>query len=146
MLIVRPASAAEVRPVQMQVLRPHGPLPGDRPFPSDWHHLAAVIGDQVIGACSLGPAAWPREDLAHLVAPHWQVRSLAVVPAHRGGVGSALVAACTDLAADQGVGSVWATARVAALSLYERAGWRVLGPEWDKPGVGPHKYVVRLIG
>ncbi|HRY11299.1 MAG TPA: GNAT family N-acetyltransferase [Candidatus Nanopelagicales bacterium] len=145
MLIVRPASVAEVRGVQMQVLRPRGPLPGDRPFTADWRHLAALRNGEVIGACSLGPAPWPRADLAQPPPPQWQFRSLAVLPAHRGGVGSALVAAATGLATDEGVGSLWATARVAALSLYERQRWQVVGPEWDKPGVGPHKYVIRLI-
>ena len=35
--------------------------------------------------------------------------------------------------------------RVRALGLYRRSGWVVVGPEWDKPGVGPHRYVIRRI-
>lgn len=146
MLVVRPASQTEVRDVQLRVLRPDGPLPGDRPFPPQWRHLAAVLDGEVIGACSVGPAQWPRPDLAALDEPHWQLRSMAVLPAHRGGVGRALVSAAHDLAAEAGARCLWATARVRALGLYRRAGWRVVGPEWDKPGVGPHRYVVRLIG
>ncbi len=130
----------------MQVLRPDGPLPGDRPFPPDWHHLAALVGGEVIGACSVGPAPWPRPDLAAPDAPQWQVRSMAVLPAHRGGVGAALLSAAVDLASSQGAGSLWATARVPALGLYQRDGWRVVGPPWDKPGIGPHRYVIRVVG
>ncbi|MCB0922674.1 MAG: hypothetical protein KDC08_12785, partial [Actinobacteria bacterium] len=50
-----------------------------------------------------------------------------------------------DLAAELAVGCLWATARVRALGLYRRSGWVVVGPEWDKPGVGPHRYVIRRI-
>jgi hypothetical protein len=28
-----------------------------------------------------------------------------------------------------------------ALGFYERGGWTAVGPEWVKPGVGPHRYV-----
>ena len=144
-LIVRPASEAEVRPVQLRVLRPDGPLPGDTPFPAHWGHVAALVDDQVIGACSIGPSPWPRPDLAELPAPQWQLRSMAVLPEHRGGVGAVLLSAAEDIAAREQVASLWATARVRALGLYRRGGWRVVGPEWDKPGVGPHRYVIRLM-
>ena len=53
--------------------------------------------------------------------------------------------AAEDLAAELAVGCLWATARVRALGLYRRSGWVVVGPEWDKPGVGPHRYVIRRI-
>lgn len=146
MLIVRPASVAEVRAVQLQVLRPGGPLSGDRPFPSDWRHLAALVGGEVIGACSIGPSQWLRPDLARPPEPQWQLRSMAVLPDHRGGVGAALLSAASDVAAHEGVGCLWATARVRALGLYLRGGWVVVGPEWDKPGVGPHRYVISTPG
>lgn len=130
----------------MRVLRPAGPLPGDQPFPPDWRHLAAVVDGRIVGACSLGPSPWPRPDLAEPPQPQWQLRSMAVLPDHRGGVGSALLSAAVEAAADEGAVCLWATARVAALGLYRRAGWRVVGPEWDKPGIGPHNYVIRILG
>ncbi len=67
---------------------------------------------------------------------------MAVLPEHRGGVGSVLLAAAQDLAEGMGAGCLWATARVPALGLYRRAGWVVVGPQWDKPGVGPHRYII----
>lgn len=145
MLIVRPASLSEVRDVQLRVLRPDGPLPGDTGFPPGWHHLAAIVDGEVIGACSIGPAPWPRPDLAETDQPTWQLRSMAVLPDHRGGVGTDLLAAAEDLAAELAVGCLWATARVRALGLYQRSDWVVVGPEWDRPGVGPHRYVIRRI-
>lgn len=142
-LIVRPASAEEVRPVQQAVLRPAGPLAGDQPHPPDWLHFAAEIDGAVVGACSVGPSAWTNLDVCVLPAPTWQLRSMAVLPAHRGGVGAQLLVAAVSGAHSAGASCLWANARVAALNLYLRGGWRIVGQPWDKPGVGPHRYVVR---
>jgi hypothetical protein len=46
------------------------------------------------------------------------------------------------LAAGAGAASLWADARVAALNLYLRGGWAVVGQEWHKPGIGPHRWIV----
>lgn len=128
--------------MQQQVLRPDGPLPTDRPHPPDWQHVAALVDGLVVGACSVGPAPWSHPELLGLRAPQWQLRSMAVLPERRGGVGSRLLRAAVEVAAQAGAGSLWADARVAALGLYERGGWLVVGQEWIKPGVGPHMYVV----
>jgi N-acetylglutamate synthase-like GNAT family acetyltransferase len=141
-LIVRPASIDDVRPVQQAVLRPAGPLAGDQPHPADWLHFAAEIDGEVVGACSVGPSAWTHRDLCVLPAPTWQLRSMAVVPVHRGGVGARLLAAAVSGADAAGAESLWANARVAALNLYLRGGWQVVGEQWHKPGIGPHRYVV----
>lgn len=145
-LLIRPAGVAEVRPLQQSVLRPDGPLPSDRPTPAGWLHLAAELRGRIVGAASLGPASWPRPDLADLPQPTWQLRSMAVHPSRRGGgIGTALVEAAVAAAERQSAASLWAEARVQALPLYGRTGWRIVGPRWDKPGVGPHRYVVRLL-
>ncbi len=141
MTSVRTATAAEVRGVQLAVLRPHGPLPGDTGPPASWLHLAAETQGAVVGACSAGPAPWPHPELAHLAEPTWQVRSMAVLPEHRGGVGALLLAAAVEHARAAGAGGLWAQARVEALNLYLRGGWRAVGPEWLKPGVGPHRWI-----
>lgn len=135
---IRQATYDEVRPVQQTVLRPDGPLPADTPMPDDWVHVAAVLDGRVIGAVSAGPRPWPHPDVLDLPEPQWQLRAMAVVPEHRGGVGAQLLAAISELAP----GSLWAEARVAALGLYVRGGWRVVGQPWDKPGVGPHRWVL----
>ncbi|MFN8184514.1 MAG: GNAT family N-acetyltransferase [Candidatus Nanopelagicales bacterium] len=142
MIRVRPASANEVRGVQMQVLRPHGALPGDRPHPVSWRHLAAEVDGQVVGAVSVGPARWERADLTPLPRPHWQLRSMAVLTAYRGGAGARLLSAAVATARESGAGALWAAARIEALGLYLRGGWQAVGGPWDKPGIGPHRYVV----
>ena len=54
-LVVRVAELVEVRPLQLEVLRPNGPLPGDRPPPSDALHVAALRDGVVIGAATVLP-------------------------------------------------------------------------------------------
>lgn len=128
--------------MQSRVLRPHGALPGDTEHPPDWLHFAARIGDRVVGACSVGPAEWPHPELAWLTAPHWQLRSMAVLPEARGGTGTRLLVAAVAGARRAGAGGLWAQARTEAVNLYTRSGWRVVGDQWWKPDVGPHHFVV----
>lgn len=144
--VIRDATQAEVRAVQLEVLRPNGPLPGDADPPAGCLHVAAVVAGKVVGACSVCPARWSHPDLMELPAPQWQLRSMAVLPHYRGGTGTALLAAAVRRAERGGAASLWANARVAALGLYQRAGWTVVGPQWDKAGIGPHHWIVFTIG
>jgi GNAT superfamily N-acetyltransferase len=57
------------------------------------------------------------------------------------GVGRAVVERAAELAASQGARSLWAEARSSALGFYERSGWTVIGDEWIKAGIGPHRYI-----
>lgn len=141
-LVIRQATYEEVRAVQQAVLRPNGPLPTDSEPREGWLHVAALVEGQVAGACTVGPAAWHRPDVCSLPPPQWQLRSMAVLPGFRGGAGAALLAAAVDLAGRHGAGSLWANARVAALNLYLRGGWRIVGEPWDKPGIGSHRWIV----
>lgn len=143
---VRDATLEEVRAVQLRVLRPDGPLPGDTGPPRGWLHVAAEQDGNIVGACSIGPASWSHPELAELPAPTWQLRSMAALPGHRGGTGAMLLEAAVARAQDAGAASMWAQARVAALTLYLRGGWTAVGPEWHKPGVGPHRWVTLELG
>lgn len=67
---------------------------------------------------------------------------MAVLPEYRGGTGAALLSAAVDIAWTGGARGLWATARREALGLYLRGGWQVVGPEWHKAGVGPHRFIV----
>jgi len=135
------AAGAAARALQTAVLRPDGPLPGDSEHAIGALTVAAIDGEVVVGAVTVDRARWPVPDLAVIPDPQWQLRSLAVAPAARGsGLGGQLVAAAVDLARDAGAASLWAQIRVAALPVYLRQGWVSVGSEWDKPGVGPHRY------
>ena len=129
------------------VLRPDGPLPGDRPPPPDRVLLAALDGaDDVVGVASIAPAPWPLSDREAAAGVTWQLRGLAVAPLMRGhGIGAALLRQAVATAVTGGADCLWAAARTPALGLYVREGWRAVGPEWHKEGVGPHRYVWRPV-
>ncbi len=130
----------EVRPLQLAVLRPDGPLPGDQPPPGTALHVAALRHGSVIGAATVLPEPWPGP--GRLPEPVWRLRSMVVEEAERGtGIGRAVLAEAAALARERGAGSLWAEARSSALGFYERAGWTVVGEEWIKPRIGPHRYI-----
>ncbi len=144
-LVVRVAELDEVRPLQRAVLRPNGPLPGDRPPSADALHVAALRNGSVIGAATLLPEEWPGPGVVR--HPSWRLRAMVVAEAERGtGVGRAVLDRAVELAVSQGVGSLWAEARSSALGFYERTGWTVDGDEWIKAGIGPHRYIHRDLG
>ena len=77
--------------------------------------------------------------------PAWRIRGMATDQAHRGrGLGSAVLRAGVQHVADAGGTLVWCNARSAALSLYRRAGFEIVGDEFDTP-VGPHYRAVLRI-
>ena len=64
---------------------------------------------------------------------------MATAPAARGrGAGTAVLAALLAHARAEGASRVWATVRIRARPLYERAGFRALSAEFDEPPIGPH--------
>ena len=139
-LVVRDAELAEVRPLQLAVLRPHGPLPGDQPPSAEALHVAALRDGVVIGAATVLPERWPGPGV--IGEPVWRLRAMVVAEADRGtGVGRAVLGRAVALADAQGARSLWAEARSSALGFYERSGWTVIGDEWIKEGIGPHRYI-----
>jgi ribosomal protein S18 acetylase RimI-like enzyme len=69
----------------------------------------------------------------------WRVRGMATLPHARGrGAGTAVLAALLEYAAAHGATSVWCSVRIAATTLYERAGFRVVSDRVDVPEIGPH--------
>ncbi len=140
MIEVRLAATTEVRPLQQAVLRPDGPVPGDTPAPPDSLHLGAFDGGQAVGAATLLPSAWPGPGLVSI--PAWQLRSMAVRADRQGtGIGRQILGHAEQVARAHGAATIWAAARVSAVGFYEGAGWVAAGPEWDKPGVGTHRWM-----
>jgi L-Ala-D/L-Glu epimerase / N-acetyl-D-glutamate racemase len=139
-LVVRAAEAAEVRALQAAVLRPDGALPGDRPPPDEALFVGAFQGGVVVGAATVQPESWPGPGT--LPEPAWRLRGMVTAAEVRGmGIGRAVLDRAVALAWQRGAGSIWAEARTSALEFYRRAGWAVVGDEWEKPGVGPHRYI-----
>jgi ribosomal protein S18 acetylase RimI-like enzyme len=64
---------------------------------------------------------------------------MATAPQARGkGAGAAVLDALVQHALDGGAARVWCNARTPAISLYERAGFRVVSEQFELPGIGPH--------
>jgi GNAT superfamily N-acetyltransferase len=140
-LVVRVATLDEVRGLQQAVLRPDGPLPNDRPPPPGSIAVGAFEEGAVVGTCIVNPARWPGP--GSVAQPTWQLRSMAVRADRRSaGIGRLVLDLAVATAREQGAETLWADARIAALPFYLGAGWTVVGEQWDKPGVGPHRWIV----
>lgn len=121
------------RPLRHAVLRPHEPLEAvARMEPSEAVAYAALEdGAERPIAVGLVGRDGAREG--------WRVRGMATEPAARGrGAGTAVLDALIEHARGQGATLVWCNARIAARTLYERAGFRTVSDEFEIEGIGPH--------
>ena len=75
----------------------------------------------------------------------FQLRGMATEPSQRGtGVSGRLLVTGLDRCAAAGASLVWARARVAALTFYERHGFEPVGPEYTDLTTGlPHRDILR---
>jgi predicted GNAT family N-acyltransferase len=140
--LIREVTAEEVRSLRHRVLRPgqgfeETVYPGDDL--SDTVHLGAFAEDRLVGIASLYREG--RDD-----GPGWRLRGMATDAGVRGtGHGAALLSACMDHVARSGGGELWCNARMAAVGFYRRAGFQVVGEEFDVPGIGAHVVMVRAV-
>ena len=130
-LTVRPVSVAQTRSLRQTVLRPHQTLEALAEHePSDAFAVGAFAGEELIAVGLIGREREPGV---------WRVRGMATAPRLRGrGAGAAVLAALLEHAHAHGASYVWCNARIAARSLYERAGFHVASEEFELPEIGPH--------
>jgi ribosomal protein S18 acetylase RimI-like enzyme len=128
---IREVSLAETRPLRQAVLRPHqtvDAMAADEPAAA--FAAGAFDGEALISVGLVGPDGEPGA---------WRVRGMASAPDARGkGAGSAVLDALVAHAIARGATRVWCNARTPAISLYERAGFRVVSDEFEIPEIGPH--------
>ncbi|HEV7206423.1 MAG TPA: GNAT family N-acetyltransferase [Jatrophihabitans sp.] len=136
--------AAATRPLRLAVLRPTWPadarMPGDdRPGAV---HLAALDGDEVVGAGLVLAAPYPERPA---VEAAWQLRGMATAPSRRSqGIGGLVLDAAVALVADRGGRLLWCGARLPAVAFYERHGFTTEGDEYVQPETGlPHVHMWR---
>jgi predicted GNAT family N-acyltransferase len=88
-------------------------------------HVVVLEGDRVIGTCRvLGDG------------PSVRLGRMAMDRELRGrGLGTILLAAAHDLAADRGAREVTIHAQLSALGFWERAGYVAEGPEFEEAGI-----------
>jgi len=152
---VRTVGPAVVRPVRHQVLRP-GAAARDLVYPGDDHpaarHFAAYTDGELVGSASSYREALPTEQVAAVrdafgadvaAAAAWRLRGMATLPQVRGqGIGAALLRTALTCAVGMGADLVWCNARTTAAGFYLRAGFEVVGAEYDIPGIGPHLFMI----
>ena len=103
--------------------------------PADAFAVGAFEGDELVAVGLIGPEGEPGA---------WRVRGMSAVPAARGrGAGTAVLGALLDHARSAGAASVWASVRIPARTLYERAGFRPVSEEFEVPKLGPHVLMSR---
>lgn len=135
-------------PLRHRVLRPYLAFEEMRPQPGELEpgsvHLAAVSpAGEVVGTAVL-----IREPFAQLPGrvDAWRLRGVAVADGLRGhGIGAELLTRVLDQVAERGGGLLWCNARVPARRFYERAGFSVVGDQWEEPRTGPHLTMWRAV-
>ncbi|MET0293087.1 MAG: GNAT family N-acetyltransferase [Steroidobacteraceae bacterium] len=138
-------TAAEVRPLRSEVLRPGTPpekLVYDGDDAADALHVGARSADGVIQ----GIASLCRESAPGRSETAWRLRGMATRPERRGtGLGRRLLQACFRHVRSEGGALLWCNARVGAVGFYERLGLKREGEVFDVPDVGPHYVMSRWL-
>jgi ribosomal protein S18 acetylase RimI-like enzyme len=138
-VLLREISLADTRPLRHAVLRPHETIESLAAHePKDAFAVGAFQDGTLIAVGVMAPDGEPGA---------WRVRGMATALEARGnGAGSAILDALLRHAFAHGASRVWCNARTPALSLYERAGFRVISEEFELPEIGPHFVMERKAG
>lgn len=133
---VRLASAEQVRPLRMRILRAGRPAT-ESIYPYDQLpqtlHVAAFAGDAVVGCATVFPESYEGEPRA------WRLRGMAVDGQYQGcGIGSAILDQVKVELAARGVPLLWCNARTVALQFYLRHGFETVGEEFLAERDIPH--------
>jgi GNAT superfamily N-acetyltransferase len=97
--------------------------------------VGAFEHDELVAVGLIGPEGEPGA---------WRVRGMATAPAARGrGAGSEVLNALLDHARSRGANRIWASVRLPARSLYERAGFETTSDVFEPPHIGPHVIMSR---
>ncbi len=128
---MRPLPPARTRALRRAVLRPHQTIEELAAHePPDAYAVGAFDGGEMLAVGFVGREGEPGS---------WRVRGMATGLEARGrGLGTAVLESLLAHALEQGAVHVWCTARIAARSLYERAGFRVTSESFEINGIGPH--------
>jgi len=95
-------------------------------------HLMAEVDGQLAGCATL------QVDPSSNESCRLRIRGMAVDEQYRGiGLGSAMVRWCQSLAAESGDG-IWCNARILAVPMYARCGFKVASDIFEIENIGPH--------
>jgi predicted GNAT family N-acyltransferase len=132
-----PIAAADTHELRQRVLRPHQRI-AEMDYPGDHDATTAHFGchgdGELVAIGSIYREPRPGGD-----PDGWRIRGMATAEGRRrAGLGKSVLAACVAHARDHGATEVWCNARRGARALYERAGFIIVGDEFELPGIGPH--------
>src|SRR3954468_22009576 len=127
------------RPMRHAVLRPHQPVEELAAHESsDGWAVGAFDDDERVSVGFVAPDGEPGG---------WRIRGMATVPKARGrGAGTAVLDALVEHAQGQDAKRIWCHARMPAVSLYERAGFKVVSDVFEPPHIGPHVVMEKRYG
>ncbi len=147
--VVEEVEVHVVRPLRHSGLRPGQPEESvhykSDELDSARHFVVRDDAHEVIGVGSMHSENRVAGHPPHRT-PGLRVRGMAVEPEWRGkGIGSAILTQMVEIAKADGVAEVWANARVDALGIYARAGFKELSSEFEIPGIGKHVVIARAV-
>lgn len=128
-----------------RVLRPNLPISAAA-FEGDdesetWHFALKLKSSGEVVSC----ASFMKKPLRSIQA--WQLRGMATDQKHQGeGLGRILLSNAEEaIASDTNIYRFWCNARVSAIPFYEKMGWSITSAEFDIPGVGSHREMVKVV-
>jgi len=128
----------ELLPIRNEVLR-EGKLTLDECiFPTDRiegaFHLGYYQNDELACVASFHP-----QNYEGFEGKAYQLRGMATTEKYRGkGLGNQLVNFALVYLRGQKANYVWCNARKKAAAFYHNAGFEIISPEFEVPGIGPH--------
>ncbi len=133
----------EALPLRNVVLRNGKLKPDECRFPSDNlpgnFHLGYFENENLICTASFHP-----QNYGNYIGVGYQLRGMATLDGYRGkGIGNELVTFAKQYLRGRSANYMWCNARQVAVTFYERAGMKIISPEFDVPGIGPH-YVMHV--
>lgn len=135
---VRPVALEETRALRQAVLRPHQTIEElGESEPAEAFAVGAFEAEGLVAVGLIGPEG---------ESGSWRVRGMATEPtARRRGAGTAVLAVLLEHAREHSARRVWASVRVPARRLYERAGFVATSDVFEPPRIGPHVIMERRL-
>lgn len=136
--MIRFINVEELLSIRNEVLR-EGKLTLDEcRFPTDHmegaFHLGYYQNDELACIVSFHPQGYGDFD-----GKAYQLRGMATIEKYRGkGLGNQLVNFALVYLRGQKANYVWCNARKKAVQFYHNAGFEIISPEFEVPGIGPH--------
>ncbi len=145
--MIRFITVEETLPLRNVVLREGKLTPDECRFPSDNlpgnFHLGYFDNEQLICIASFHPQSY-----GEYPGAGYQLRGMGTADGYKGkGKGKELVEFAKQYLRGRSADYMWCNARQVAVSFYERLGLKIVSPQFEVPGIGPHYVMyVKLSG